>query len=143
MRTQTAVFPGSLFPSGFCFSVPFFALPSFSLLGHGTFQDCSCLCHFPQSSPPEEEHEDERDTRCMVSELKEAVASDFSSHSSLHSSLSSSTKGRSSRLPLIIHPPISLFTPHFLCVLCRTFATDANMHDLGVCSHPNGPEIMS
>ena len=66
-----------------------------------------------------EEHEEERDTRCMVPELGDAVASDGSSHSSLHSSLSSSSaKGRSSRLPQIIHPshlPCLLST---LCVFC-------------------------
>ena len=83
------------------------------------------------------EYEEERDTRCMVSELKEAEACDDSSHSTLHSSVSSSsTKGKSSRLLLITHPSISLFTHHFLCALCKTLTTDANMQELGVCSLP-------
>ena len=64
-----------------------------------------------------EEHEEGRETRFMVSKLTDAVSSDSCSHSSLHSSLSSSSaKGRSSRLPFIIHPSISMFTPYLLCV---------------------------
>ena len=38
---------------------------------------------------------------------------------------------------------ISLFTPYLLCVVCRTLATDVNMHDLGVCSPPNGRTVAS
>ena len=86
-----------------------------------------------------EEHEDERETRCMVSESKDAASSDDCSHSSLLSSLSSSSsEGQGPKLPLFIHPSISLFTLHFLCVLCRIVATD---HVLGVCSPPNGRDI--
>ena len=80
----------------------------------------------------------------MVSESKEAVASDSCSHSSLFSSLSSSPAWcRSSRLPLITHPSISLSTLHFRCVLCCTVATDVNIHDVGVCFPPNGLEVAS
>ena len=53
-----------------------------------------------------EEHEDESDTRCMVSELEEAVFSLLST---------SSAKSKSSRHPLFIHPSISLFALHSLC----------------------------
>ena len=71
----------------------------------------------------------------MVSESKDAASSDDCSHSSLLSSLSSSSsEGQGPKLPRFIHPSISLFTPHFLCVLCRIVATDPNMHVLGVLS---------
>ena len=40
-----------------------------------------------------EEYEDEIDTLCMVTELKEAAATDGSNHSSLHSSLSCTVLG--------------------------------------------------
>ena len=76
---------------------------------------------FDNLSRLEEEHEDERDTWCMVFELKESAASDGSSHSSLHSSLSSSsssTQGKCSGLRSISHPSISLFTHHLFCVFC-------------------------
>ena len=89
-------------------------------------------------------YEDERETLCIVSVLKEAASSDIGNHSSQLSSLSlSPAEGRSSRLTLIIHASISLFFLHFLCVLCKTFATDVNMYDLGVYSPPNGRKMAS
>ena len=81
-----------------------------------------------------EEHEEERDTQCMFSELKEAVSSDGSSHSSLQSSLSSSSsKCKISGPPPISHPPNSFFMSQLLFVLYKTPAMAVNMHDLGVC----------
>ena len=124
VRTLTSVNRGCLLPSGLCSSVPFFALPSFSLLGHGTFRNCCCLFHFRQSTRFRRRARRKRDTRCMDYDLKEAMASDGSNHSSQHSSLSSSSiVGKSSRFPLFIHRAISLFTPHSLGVLCKTFAS--------------------
>ena len=64
-----------------------------------------------------EEHEEERETRGIVSELKEAASSEVCNHSSLLSSLSTTPKSKNSRLPFIIHPSISLFTNTF-CVFC-------------------------
>ena len=51
VRNLTFVTPCWQLPSGLCSSVPFFALPSFSLFGHGTFQDCCFFENFRQSSP--------------------------------------------------------------------------------------------
>ena len=59
-------------------------------------------------------------------------------HSSEYSSTSSAAQSKSSGLPPTSHPSISLFTLHFLCVLCKIVATDVNMHVLGVCKLPNG-----
>ena len=78
----------------------------------------------------------DKGTLFSVPELKEAASSDVSNHSS------SPSEDEGSRPPLTIHPSISLST-HHLCVLCRTFANDVNMHDLGVCSPPNGHKIAS
>ena len=86
-----------------------------------------------------EEQEGEMDTRCMVTQWKGAAATDGSNHSSLHSSTSRPTHTKSSGPPPISHPPNSLITLQFLCVLC--VATDANKHGLGVCLPPNGLEI--
>ena len=72
LRALTSFTPRWLLPLGLCSSVPFFALPSFSFLDHGTFQNCCCLFNFGQPSFLWEEHEDERETRCMVSELKKS-----------------------------------------------------------------------
>ena len=103
-RTLTTITPCRLLPSGLWSSVPLVALPSLSLLGHGTFQFCCCLLHFRQSSPFGEEHEEGRDLSRKSSWLPMVPVIQHSS----------STKGKSSRLPLIIHPSISLFTLHFL-----------------------------
>ena len=59
----------------------------------------------------------DKDTLFSVPELKEAASSDVSNHSS------SPSEDEGSRLPLTIHPSISLST-HHLCVLCRTFANE-------------------
>ena len=75
--------------------------------------------------PSGEGQEEERDTRCMITELKEAAASNGSSHSSLHSSTSSSTQGKSSGLPPISHPPNSLFTSQLLFVLSSTWSQES------------------
>ena len=64
---------------------------------------------------------------CIVPELKEAASSNISNRSSPHSS--------SSSCQLLVH------SPHLGC--SRTLATDVNMHDLGVCSPPNGRTIAS
>ena len=84
------------------------------------------------------QHADDRDTLCIL-ELKGTTASGITNHSSLLSSSSSSpSEEEGAVFPLIIHPSIFLFNSHFLCVRCRTLATDVNMHDKGVCSPPNG-----
>ena len=61
-----------------------------------------------------EEHEDETDTRCMVTEWKEATTPSGHNHSSEFLSLSLSTQGKNSGLTPISHPSISsLLTPTF------------------------------
>ena len=107
--------------------------PAIFLLIHNTFfKTAVCFYTFDNLSLLGEEHEDDRDTRCMVCELKEAVASDGSSHSLLHSSLSSSSKCKFSSLPiphLLVHVPASF---------CHAPAIVVNMHDLGVCLPSSG-----
>ena len=102
--------------SGLCSSIPFFTLPFFTFLDHGTFQDCCCLFAFDNLPLLREEHEDDKETRCMVSEFEETVSSDGCNLSSLLSSLSSLlAKSTNSRLPFFIHPSISLFTSLSVC----------------------------
>ena len=62
------------------------------------------------------EHEAERETLCIVSELKEATSSDVGNHSS--SSSSSPSEDEGSRLPLF-HPSFHLFVHSPLSVLDR------------------------
>ena len=60
----------------------------------------------------------------------------------IHRCHRASTKGQSSRLLLITHPSISLFTSHF-CVICAwTVAMDANMKNFGVSFFPNGLVVL-
>ena len=73
-----------------------FVLPYHSLLCHlshfsvvARFKTAVAFFTFDSLLLLGEEHEEERDTRCMVSASKEAVASDGCNHSSLHSSLPS------------------------------------------------------
>ena len=86
-----------------------------------------------------DEQDDKRVTLCIVSDRETAAFSDVGIHSSLLSLSSSSSEGHGST-PLFLSSFHLLFTHNFVCVLCRTFATDVNMHDLGVCSPPNGLE---
>ena len=129
-------------PAGCCHLV--FVAPYHSLLFHVSlfsviFQNRSCLfVHWTVY-----DHDDDRDTLRTVPELNEATASSITNHSSLLSSSSSSLSDEESATILFYHPSISLFTSHFLCVLCRSLATDVNMHDLGVCSPPIGRTIAS
>ena len=123
------------------FPYHFFVLPSFPLLGHGHVLNLQSSCR--QSHPlGRGSTKTTRWTRGAWSlSRKRAAASNCSNQSSPHSPTSSSTQGNSSGLPPISHPSISLFTSHFLCVLCKILATYLNLHDLGVCSPPNGLEI--
>ena len=86
-----------------------------------------------------EEHEDETDTRSLSRKRQQVTVVTTSEFSSL----SLSTEGKSSGLPPISHPSISLLTRHFLCVLYKTEATDANINVLGVCILPKGLETAS
>ena len=60
-RTLTTFTSCWLLPSGLRSSVAFLALPSFTFLGHGTFQNCCCLDPSRQSFFLWEEHDDERE----------------------------------------------------------------------------------
>ena len=144
VRTLTTFTSCWLLPSGLCSSVHSLPchLSRFSVMAR--FGTAVVFVTLDSILPSLEEHEDGKETWCMVSESKEAVASDSCSHSSLFSSMSSSPAWcRSSRLPLINHPSISLSTLHFRCVLCCTVATDVNIHDVGVCFPPSGLEVAS
>ena len=141
-------FCSPLFPADCCHFV--FVIPCQSLLFH--FSLFSVMARFRTvvvfSTQDSlflfwNDHEDERDTLCIVPELKEAASSDVDNLSSPFSSSASPSEDECSRLPLINHSFVFLFTSHFLGVLKRTFATDVNMHDLGVCSPPNGRKIVS
>ena len=67
-------------------------------------------------------------TLCIVPEIKGAAASDVTDHSLLLSSSSSSpSEEEGVKFSLTLHPFISLFTPHLLCVRCRTLATEVNI----------------
>ena len=86
------------------------------------------------------EHEDDRDTLCMVLGSRGAAASHVSDHSLRHCSISSSSPEEKEGVcfSLTRHPFISLLIPLFLCMRCRTLTTEVNMHDFGVCFPPNG-----
>ena len=91
-----------------------------------------------------DEHEDDRDTLCMVREFKVAAASDVTDHLSLLSSSSSSpSEEEGVKFSVTLHPFTSVLTSHFLCVRCRTLATEVNIHDFGVRSPLIGRTIAS
>ena len=79
------------------------------------------------------EHEDDRDTLCIVPEFKGAAASDVTDHSLLLSSSSDSLS------PFIVS---SLVNSLLLCVRCRTLTTEVNINDFGVRSPLNGLTIV-
>ena len=87
------------------------------------------------------EHEDERDTRCKVTEWKKAATSSIPIHSSANSSTSSPAQSKNTSQPPISHAPNSLFMSQLLFVLHKTPATVVKMHDLGLCSPLKGLEI--
>ena len=64
-----------------------------------------------------DEHQDDRDTLCIVPELKEATASGNTNHSSqLSSSSSSPSEEECAKFSLTLHPSISLFnSPLLVC----------------------------
>ena len=85
------------------------------------------------------EHEDDRDTLCMVPGLKGAGAASVSNHSLLLCSSSSfPSEEEGVCFSFTHHPVISLLIPLSLYVCSRTLATEFSIHDFGVCFPPNG-----
>ena len=108
--------PGRLLPAGAWLSIPLFILPCVLFVGNSSFQNRYCLSHI-RPSPFGRGNHDERDTRCIVSELKWTQTFVVSNHSSENSPKSmSSSRVKSSGFPAISHPSISLFAHTFVCV---------------------------
>ena len=137
--------PRGLLPPGFRGTIPFSAFSTYHFSLSWPFSETAVvfltLDRFPLLWA---EHEDDRDTLCIVPEFKGAAASDVTDHSLLLSSSSSSPQEEEGvKFSLTLHPFISLVTLHFLCVRCKTLATEANIHDFGVRSPLNGLTIAS
>ena len=81
--------PRGLLPTGYRGAIPLSAFPPITFLCHGPFQHRRCLLNAGSFSSFWGEHEDDRDTLCIVPELKGAAASDVTDHSLLLSSSSS------------------------------------------------------
>ena len=125
-----------LLPAGCCHLV--FVVPNHSLVLH--LSRFSVMARFRTASVFSTldslfllwcEHEDDRDTLCSVPEFKGAAASDVTDHSLLLSS-SSPSEEEGVKNSLTLHPFISLLILLFLCVRCRTLATEVDVHDYGV-----------
>ena len=90
------------------------------------------------------EHEDDRDTLWMVPGSKGVAASGVSDHSLLLCSSSSSPSEEEEGVYFsLTRHPFHLFINSYLCVRCRTLATEVNMHDFGVRFPLNGFAIAS
>ena len=120
-----------LLPPGFRGSVPLSAFPLIIFSVITFFRTAIVFLTLDSLFLLWDEHEDDRDTLCMVPESKRDRG--FRCYRSFITAfvfIIISIRGRGCDILSYLHPSNTLFTPHLLCVLCRTLATDVNMHDL-------------
>ena len=131
VRALSAFFTGKLLSAGFCLAIPLFVLPSSTLFGHGSLQNRSLLFHCLTVSPAWERSTKTRPTRgaWSLSRKRQQLPVVTIIHQNFHRCHYQLRAKIQVCLPSPI-PPSLCSLPHFLCVLYKTEATDANIHVL-------------